>query len=44
LIAFDIPGGEYGALEFYILARDGEGNETKSPIVKSVQLLPCLAS
>ena len=44
IIALDVPGGEYGFLAFYIVARDEAGNETKSPIDKSVQLLPCVAS
>ena len=38
----DIPGGEYGVLEFYILASDKVGNQTKSSIDKSVQFLPCV--
>ena len=38
----DIPGGEYGALEFYIVAGDKVGNQTKSLTDKSVQLLPCV--
>jgi hypothetical protein len=44
VVALDVPGGEYGILEFYILARDKTGNETKSPVDRSVQLLPCVAS
>jgi hypothetical protein len=44
IVALDVPGGEYGILEFYILARDKTGNETKSPVDRSVQLLPCVAS
>ena len=38
----DIPGGDYGDLEFYIVASDKVGNQTKSPTDKSVQLLPCV--
>ncbi len=44
VIALDVPGGEYGVVEFYILARDKAGNETKSPTDTSVQLLPCVSS
>jgi hypothetical protein len=44
VIALDVPGGEYGVLEFYVVARDQAGNETKSPMDTSVQLLPCVAS
>jgi len=44
LIALDIPGGEYGTLEFYILAEDEEGNQSKSPMDTSVQLLACVAN
>ena len=43
LIALDIPGGEYGTLEFYILAEDEAGNQSKSQVDTSVQLLPCVA-
>jgi hypothetical protein len=44
LIALDIPGGEYGTLEFYILVEDVEGNQAKSEIDTTVQLLPCVAN
>jgi|SRR6476469_1138807 hypothetical protein len=44
VVALDIPGGEYGILEFYILAGDKTGNVTKSSVDRSVQLLPCVAS
>ena len=44
LIALEIPGGEYGALEFYIVAQDSTGNETRSAIDNTVQLLACVAS
>ena len=44
IIALEIPGGEYGFLEFYLVAQDEAGNEAKSPVDKSVQLLPCVAS
>ena len=44
LIALDIPGGEYGVLEFYILARDQAGNETKSQMDRSVELLYCVGA
>jgi len=38
----DVPGGEYGVFEFYIVANDKAGNQTKSSTDKSVQLLPCV--
>jgi hypothetical protein len=44
VIGLDIPGGEYGNLEFYIIAKDEAGNQSKSQIDTSVQLLPCVAS
>jgi len=44
VMGLDVPGGEYGIFEFYILARDKAGNEAKSPVDRSVQLLPCVAS
>lgn len=44
VIALDIPGGEYGTLEFYITAEDNAGNQTKSQLDTSVQLLPCVAN
>jgi len=40
--ALDIPGGEYGAFEFYIIAQDKAGNQAKSSTDKSVQLLACV--
>ncbi|HLO29512.1 MAG TPA: hypothetical protein VK249_10275 [Anaerolineales bacterium] len=40
--ALDIPGGEYGVFEFYIVARDHAGNQTETARDKSVQLLPCV--
>lgn len=40
--ALDIPGGEYGIFEFYILAQDPLGNQTKSLPDKSVELLRCV--
>lgn len=44
LIALDIPGGEYGTLEFYIVAEDDAGNRSHSPVDTSVQLLACVSS
>jgi hypothetical protein len=38
----DIPGGEYGTFEFYIVAQDPAGNQAKSTPDKSVQFLPCV--
>ena len=42
VIALDIPGGEYGPLEFYIVADDVRGGETTSTVDTSVELLPCV--
>ena len=44
LIALDIPGGEYGTLEFYIVAEDEAGHQSKSQVDTSVQLLACVAN
>jgi hypothetical protein len=38
----DLQGHGYGVIEFYITARDGKGNTSKSPIDKSIQFLPCV--
>ena len=43
IIGLDIPGGEYGVLEFYVVAKDEAGNQSQSPVDASVQLLPCVA-
>ena len=42
--ALDIPVGKYGALEFYVIAEDVEGNQAKSGINATVQLLACVAN
>ena len=42
VVALDIPGGEYGPLEFYIVADDVRGGETTSTVDTSVELLPCV--
>jgi hypothetical protein len=44
IIALQIPGGEYGTLEFYIVAEDEAGNQTRSPVDTSVQLLACVSN
>jgi hypothetical protein len=44
IVALDIPGGQYGVLEFFITAKDSAGHETKSNVDMSVELLPCVAS
>ena len=44
IVGLDIPGGEYGVLEFYIVAEDQAGNQSKSAVDRSVQMLPCVAS
>ena len=44
IVGLEIPGGEYGVLEFYILAEDQAGNQNKSPVDESVQMLPCVAN
>jgi hypothetical protein len=42
--ALDLPVGKYGALEFYVVAEDVDGNQAKSGINATVQLLPCVAN
>jgi len=44
IIALEIPGGEYGTLEFYIVAEDEAGNQSISPVDTSVQLLACVSN
>jgi hypothetical protein len=44
IVALDIPGGEYGSLEFYIIAKDEQRNQSKSKLDTSVELLPCVAN
>ena len=44
IAGLDIPGGEYGVLEFYIVAEDQVGNQSKSLVDESVQMLPCVAN
>jgi len=40
----DLQGHGYGAMKFYITAKDGEGNSSKSPLDNSIQFLPCVNS
>ncbi len=40
--AMDIPGGEYGTFEFYIIAQNRTGAQTKSSTDKSVELTRCV--
>ncbi|HSB03458.1 MAG TPA: hypothetical protein VLE49_22595 [Anaerolineales bacterium] len=40
--ALDIPGGEYGVFEFYIVAQDKTGGRTQSSTDKSVELTRCV--
>jgi hypothetical protein len=42
LKGIDLQGNGYGDLEFYITAKDGNGNLNQSPVDKSVQFLPCV--
>ena len=44
IITLEIPGGEYGPVEFSIVAKDEAGNQSKSAVDDSVQLLPCVAN
>ena len=44
IIALEIPRGEYGPVEFSILAEDEAGNQSKSAVDNSVQLLPCVSN
>jgi hypothetical protein len=40
----DFLGKDYGTLEFYITAKDGEGNLSQSPVNQDIQFLPCVNS
>ncbi len=42
LVGTEFLGKGYGILEFYIQAKDGAGNLSKSPVDKSIQFLPCV--
>jgi hypothetical protein len=44
IITLEIPGGEYGPVEFSITAEDEAGNQSKSAVDDSAQLLPCVAN
>ena len=44
IVALEIPRGEYGPVEFSIVAEDEAGNQSKSAVDNSVQLLPCVAN
>lgn len=42
LLGSEFLGKGYGTLEFYIQAKDGAGNLSKSPVDKGIQFLPCV--
>lgn len=42
LVGSEFLGKGYGILEFYIQAKDGAGNLSKSPVDKGIQFLPCV--
>jgi len=44
IITLEIPGGEYGPVEFSITAEDEAGNQSESVVDDSVQLLPCVSN
>lgn len=44
IVTLEIPGGEYGSVEFSIVGEDEAGNQSQSQIDNSVQLLPCVSN
>ena len=44
VVTLEIPGGEYGSVEFSIVGEDEAGNQSKSPVNSDVQLLPCVSN
>jgi len=44
IVTLEIPGGEYGSVEFSIVAEDEAGNQSESVVDDSVQLLPCVSN
>jgi hypothetical protein len=42
--ATDMPIGSHGTWEFYVTARDAKGNQGKSALNDTVELLPCVSS
>jgi hypothetical protein len=42
--AVDMPGKGYGVWEFYITAEDLAGNQSQSPLDRSVEMLLCVSS
>lgn len=44
VVGAEFLGKGYGTLEFYIQAKDGAGNLSKSPVDQSIQFLPCVSS
>lgn len=44
VVGSEFLGKGYGTLEFYVQAKDGAGNLSKSPVDQSIQFLPCVSS
>lgn len=44
VVGSEFLGKGYGTLEFYIQAKDGVGNLSKSAVDQSIQFLPCVSS
>jgi hypothetical protein len=44
IITLEIPGGEYGSVEFSVVAEDEARNQSKSPVDSGVQLLACVSN
>jgi hypothetical protein len=42
--ALDVPGKGYGVWEFYITAEDLAGNQSQTPLDRSVEMLQCVSS
>ncbi len=44
VVGSEFLGKGYGTLEFYVQAKDGAGNLSKSPVDQSIQFLPCVSN
>lgn len=44
VVGSEFLGKGYGTLEFYIEAKDGAGNLSKSTVDQSIQFLPCVSN
>lgn len=44
IVTLEIPGGEYGSVEFSVSGEDEAGNQSRSAVDNNVQLLPCVSN